>query len=437
MEKTLNSDLIKAISEKKEVLWLNPACTAFAPQRRHLPLSFEEIIDAEQRLRRFAPFIALAFPETKSQNGLIESPLKEIRKMKAILSDHSDVPIEGRMFLKCDNILPVSGSIKARGGIYEVLKYAEKLAIENDLLSIEDDYSVLMENRFNDFFSDFTLTAGSTGNLGLSIGIMARALGFQVAIHMSSDAREWKKNLLRQNGAIVIEHTSDYSVAVEEARRQSADDPAIYFIDDENSKDLFLGYATAALRLRDQLEEASIVVDNQHPLFVYLPCGVGGGPGGISFGLKHLFGDHVHPFFSEPVASPCMLLGLLTGQHNQISVRDFGLDNKTAADGLAVGSPSGFVGKLIENILCGSFTVGDETLFRLVYLMKQSEGLFLEPSAVAGLPGPSRLSASGHLQTIMENVSPENATHLIWGTGGGMVPPDVAESYLKRGALLS
>ena len=416
--------LLEEIIAMREVWWLNPECVESAASLP-LALGIRDIEDAQKRLLRFAPYLARAFPETQATQGIIESTLRPVPCMHKALEDLFQKKIQGTLYAKFDSHLPVAGSIKARGGVYEVLKVAEKLAIDHRMLREDDDYRIIDSEPFRKLYSGYSIAVGSTGNLGLSIGIISAKLGFKVTVHMSSDAKQWKKDLLRSKGVHIVEYDADFSQAVAAGRKQSEGDPNCHFIDDENSSDLFLGYAVAALRLKKQLDDMNITIDDKHPLFVYLPCGVGGSPGGITFGLKLVFGKNVRCYFAEPTHAPAMLLGLMTGLHDAVSVQDFGIDNITEADGLAVGRPSGFVGKNVGKLISGVYTVEDRQLYRLLALLADTEAVFLEPSALAGFVGPIRLP-----------VQVEGAVHVAWATGGGMVPSEIMNGFYKKGLSL-
>lgn len=414
-----------------ETFWLNDRKCPESMQGDKA-VSKEQIEDAKKRLERFAPYLAKVFPETAKTNGIIESELREIGAMKHELNEKWQAQIEGRLFLKMDSHLPISGSVKARGGIYEVLKHAEDLALEAGLLRVEDDYTKLAEPEMQKFFHQYTVAVGSTGNLGLSIGIMSAKLGFQVIVHMSADAKQWKKDLLRSKGVTVMEYEADYCAAVEQGRKISDEDPMSYFVDDENSVDLFLGYAVAGERVKNQLDEKGIVVDEKHPLFVYLPCGIGGAPGGVAYGLKELYGDNVHCFFMEPTQACCMLLGMATGEHDGVSVQDFGIGGRTDADGLAVGRPSAFVGRVIEKRLSGICTIEDKKLYELMRSLYRTEDIFIEPSACASF---AAFLQSETLKNYVNQAGLANcmgqAVHIAWATGGNMVPEDMVRTYLE------
>ena len=409
-------DIIDRLKTMEEVFWENPNLKAFKDVE--LPINIEDVKEAEKRLERFSSFIKSAFPEVKT--GIIESETIEISKAKKKLEELEGKPIKGRLLIKRDDSLPIAGSIKARGGIYEVLKHAEELALREGILKETDDYSIINSDKFRKFFSQHKVQVGSTGNLGLSIGIMSAKLGFNVIVHMSNDAKQWKKDLLREKGARVVEYESDYSVAVEQGRAESDKDPMSYFVDDENSKSLFLGYAVAGLRIVKQLDKLNI---GDSPIYAYLPCGVGGGPGGVAFGLKLSYGDRVNCYFAEPTHSPAFLLGMATGKNDKISVKDIGLDNITEADGLAVGRPSSFVGQMMKETLSGCYTIEDERLFKYMKALYESEGIFIEPSAAAGFLGAFLTS---------EKLENDEVIHLVWSTGGSLVPEEVRKEMLNR-----
>lgn len=425
--------VIGDIQKERELAWINPDLIPWKEAEKDIELTMADVDDAEARLARFAPFIMRCFPETKERNGLIESALTPIPGMQQRLNEKYGSGLTGRLLLKQDSHLAIAGSVKARGGIYEVLKHTEDLALEHGLLREGDSYEKLAEPEARKFFSGYTIQVGSTGNLGMSIGIMSAAVGYRVIVHMSADAKQWKKELLRSHGVTVVEYESDYSEAVKNGRRQSDADPKSYFVDDENSRNLFLGYAVAAKRLVGQLRELGITVDADHPLFTYIPCGVGGAPGGVSFGLKQMFGDAVHCFFVEPTQAPCMLVGMATGLNHEISVQDIGLTGLTHADGLAVGRPSGFVGGVMKPILSGEFTIRDGRLYEYMRDLLDTENIFLEPSACASFQGPARLMCEENTKEylarhgLMEKM--KNAVHIAWATGGSLVPEAVREEY--------
>jgi D-serine dehydratase len=141
---------------------------------------------------------------------------------------------------------------------------------------------------------------------------------------------------------------------------------------------------------------------------------------------------------AEPVQSASMLLGLIAGFDANLSVYDIGLRNDSAADGLVVGRASRLVGSLVRHLVSGVFTVTDRMLFRFVYWLEKSEGLRIEPSAAAGFIGPLfTMATSDGADYITGAGLQDNQSihHLVWMTGGRLVPDPVFQGYLAQGTM--
>lgn len=397
-------------------LWLNTEATPQEPDDDQL---CQDVDAAEHRLARAGSLLSRLFPEPQDA--------------RFCMSNLSATHIENTL-IKCDHAMPLAGSIKARGGFHEVIALAERLALRAGLITENGDLAVLARPDARAFFAKHTISVGSTGNLGLSIGIIASALGFRTVVHMSRDAKDWKKKRLRDRGVNVVEHDGDYGLAVDAGRKQAAADPQAHFIDDERSVDLLTGYAAAAREIAEQLDQQGYSVGEDQPLFVHIPCGVGGAAGGIAFGLKRIFGRHVYCFFIEPVASPCLLVQLASRSQSPVSVYDIGLDNRTEADGLAVAQASMMVASLMRTRLSGICTVSDAQLFALLLSSHRDFGLDIEPSAAAAFAGPLALSSSPRGRAFMANLGSVRCKpiHVIWTTGGALVPDIERQRSLER-----
>ena len=429
--------LLERLRGAQPVLWTNANRQAHPPARLEAlgrSIGLNDTHAAAARLARFAGVLAEVFPELAAARGMVESPLLPAAALQPALGWGYG---QGRLFIKADHALPVAGSIKARGGMHEVLEFAEGLALQHGLVQPGGDYRVLAQPAARETLGRYHVAVGSTGNLGLSIGVVASALGFRATVHMSADAKAWKKDRLRQRGVQVVEHTGDYERAVAAGRAEAATDARCHFVDDEQSFSLLLGYSAAALHLQRQLAEQGIAVDAEHPLIVYLPCGVGGAPAGITFGLRQLLGPHVHCFFAEPVQSPCFLVQMLAGTGAHPSVYDWGLTNRTEADGLAVPRASLLAAALMRPLLSGVFTVADDTLFAHLVQVLDSLGECIEPSAAAGFAGPALLTGTPAGQAWLRSSGVggvlQQATHLVWTTGGLLVPEAQYRDFVQHG----
>ncbi|TAJ73892.1 MAG: D-serine ammonia-lyase [Phenylobacterium sp.] len=406
-----NAAALSALKRRGPAVWLRPdALSAAAPRAPVITLS--DVAEATARLERFQPALRKLFPES-GWNGRITSALLDY--------PHG---VGGALLVKADHTLPLTGSIKARGGVYELLCRIERMALADGVLAAGEGYEALATPEAARAFGHRKVVVASTGNLGFSIGLVARAFGLAADVHMSHDAKAWKKDRLLQLGARVVEHDCDYTLTVERARAAAAgsgDD----FIDDESSRELLIGYATAADELIGQLSARGIVPTARKPVIVYLPCGVGGAPGGVTFGLKARLGDAVICVFVEPVASACVFAALATEQGAATSVYDLGLDNLTVADGLAVPRASALVLEAVGDQIDAVVAVSDDQMLGWVGRAWREAGLRLEPSAAAALAAiaPFREAMGGRPDI-------EAATHVAWTTGGSLLPDAEFERLL-------
>src|SRR5690349_14624541 len=89
----------------------------------------------------------------------------------------------------------------------------------------------------------------------------------------------------------------------------------------------------------------------------------------------------------------------------------------------------------METRLDAVYTLTDDQLFGLVAADHETLDLGVEPSAAAALAGPLMLgSPAGKLHIERLGLAPymPNATHVLWTTGGSLIPAADRAAILER-----
>lgn len=86
----------------------------------------------------------------------------------------------------------------------------------------------------------------------------------------------------------------------------------------------------------------------------------------------------------------------------------------------------------MRTLLLGSVTFEDNVIYRYLTQLMDTQQITVEPSAAAGFTA---------IEPLIDHVpafNSQNATHIVWATGGDMMPTDEQKAdYLKGQALLN
>ena len=250
-----------------------------------------------------------------------------------------------------------------------------------------------------------------------------RRARFESVVYMSIDAKPWKKARLRKRGVRVIEHDGDYAQAVAAGRAQARDQPRSHFVDDEGSLMLFLGYAASARHLAAQLADAGRRVDATHPLFVHLPCGSAAHRAASRMASRHCSASTCIASLPNPSRRRACWSSWPPAREARVRLRR---GPTTGPRPTAVAQASHLVSPLMASLLSGVFTVSDAQLYAQLLAVQRATGVELEPSAAAAVSGPGWLTASpaGRDYVHRYAIDLRRSTHVIWATGGSLVPPE-------------
>jgi threonine dehydratase len=247
------------------------------------------------------------------------------------------------------------------------------------------------------------VVAASTGNHGLAVAVVAKALGVPCRVYVPATAAAAKLARLRAGGIEVIEVEGDPLLAELAAREVSEREPGTLLVPPYNDARVVLGQASVGLEL---LEQAWPPPDS-----LYVAVGGGGLISGIALAVRARW-PHCRIVGCVPAASPAMAAAVAAGRVVAAPVQP------TLSDATAGGIEAGSITLALCAALVDEFaTLQEAEIADAMRLALLEHSLVIEGAAGVAWAASLREGARG------------GERHLVV-LGGGNVGPETLQKLL-------
>ncbi|MFO0995692.1 MAG: pyridoxal-phosphate dependent enzyme [Alphaproteobacteria bacterium] len=214
------------------------------------------------------------------------------------------------------------------------------------------------------------VVVASSGNLGLAVAWLARAIGVPAHVFLSDAVSQKKARLIEIHGGTVhrggAEYDDAYAAAVAFARERD-----FHLVDDGASVDIVEGGGTTALEVARRLPDIDYVI---------LPLGGGSHSAGASFVMKSV-DPRTRTVAVQPEAAPVMARSFHERRALVIPPR------RNVADGLTQRGTAPYVLDLLWRHLDDAWLVDDRDILAAVHTLLESAHVLTEPSGAAAFAG--------------------------------------------------
>jgi threonine dehydratase len=216
------------------------------------------------------------------------------------------------------------------------------------------------------------VVAGSAGNHAQALAYAARASGLRCEVFMPVEAAVSKVEAVRAFGAEVHQQGSTVVDCVALARER-ADEAGLAFVHPYDDLDVIAGQAGLGLELLDDVPDLARVV---------VPIGGGGLASGVAVAIKQ----------RRPEVSI-------------VGVRAEAAGRQTIADGIAIKRPGELTQPIVDELLDGVVTVGEDDIAAAMVLLVERSKLVVEGAGAASLAavlaGSVEVAAGGSTVVVL------------------------------------